>query len=199
MGASGAADGGTASDTEMERELERAMEQRTEGGGAGTSGASAPSIPMADLQRHLLGDSASARPPPPSALDDALVEFQRERALGEQGRQASESAAAEPANAAPPVQSGTTGGTATGNLSDYELQRKANIERNEGFLRELGLGDDERAPTRPRRPATAQPRAPRAPDGPPRSSARLRDAPRPEYADLVRSDESDVEALAALG
>ena len=69
---------------------------------------------------------------------------------------------------------GTDGGGEE--LAEYELERLANIQRNQEILRALGLFKDPPPPPPPR-----QPRQPRASDGPRRESSRLQGQPRPSY------------------
>ena len=72
-------------------------------------------------------------------------------------------------------------------LSDFELQRRENIRRNEQRLRELGLLEDPLIPQR-RPPVPRQPRQPRNADGPRRQSSRLQRAPKPLYDESASSN-----------
>ena len=71
-------------------------------------------------------------------------------------------------------------------LSDYELERRENIRRNNQVLRDLGLDEDPLVPQR-RPPAPRQPRQSRPADGPRRQSSRLHGALRPAYEEEASS------------
>eukprot|EP00966_Prymnesium_polylepis_P226226 5232928-Prymnesium_polylepis.1 len=155
----------TESDEELEAELERALEEE-EGdvGGAGPSqGGGGVPLALEAVQHTLMADS--------DATDEGAVRVERENDEGGSG-------------AGVGVSSGGDG------LSEYERQRRQNIERNEARLREMGLLNDPLIPSRPPPP----PRQPRPPprvqaDGPQRASGRIQGLPRPPYADIANSDE----------
>ena len=156
----------TESDEELEAELERALEEE-EGdvGGAGPSqgGGDVP-LALDEVQRTLMADSDED--------DEGAVGVERENDEGGSG-------------AGVGVSSDGDG------LSDYERQRKKNIECNEARLRELGLLNDPLIPSRPKPPPRRHPQPlPRVQaEGPHRASGRIQGLPRPAYADIANSDE----------
>ena len=159
----------TESDDELAAELEREMAaEEGGGGGAGPSqGGGDMPLTLEEVQHTLMADS--------DETDEGAVRVERENDEGGSG-------------AGVGVSSGGDG------LSEYERQRRQNIERNEARLREMGLLNDPLIPSRPPPP----PRQPRPPprvqaDGPQRASGRIQGLPRPAYADKDSEEEEEEE------
>ena len=151
---------------EMEAELEREMMGEASSSGVdpasgSTAGSSAPSrlLTMEELLEFLMrddGNSASSTTTQPQGGGEAGPSTASQQQSGGGGTRAGPSTA--------PEQPGGRAGGNRDQLSDYEIQRKQNIEERNAWLREHQLGNGEGHP-QPR------PRAPRDPFPPGRSGA----------------------------
>lgn len=150
---------------EIEAELEREMGEASSSSGdpasASTAGPSAPPrrlLTMEQMLEFLMrddGNTTSGTPPQPPGAGEAGSSATPQQPPGGGGMGSS---------TAPQQQPGGGVGENTNEISEYEVQRLRNIEVQNRWLREHGLGQGEGLP-RPR------PRAPRDPFPPGRSGA----------------------------